>query len=151
MPEEAGSEREKRLIEFVDSIKEDVFSLDKVDLSKQVFAPELCINVKYKSDSQGLAHAMQLMPEGDACYVAFDNRKLAYGLRWYCISGDENGLGFCLPTTGTNDSSKYQYENGLFNTIAPLSSDKLFFKFGYLEEKEASEMKAKIEEIIKEK
>lgn len=150
LPLIATSERERNLLNFVESIKEDPFKLDIVDFENQIFAPELCVNIKYEKDSKGFAHSMQILPDGKAYYVSFDATKLPFGLRWYCKSNEENGLGFCLPTTGSNESTKHQYEKGYFNTIPSYSSDSFKFKFGVLQENEAKNIEEKIKKIIKE-
>ena len=88
------------------------------------------------------------MPEGDSGYVRFKTEKLPYALRWLCRTGDEDGIGIALPTTGTNRSTKYQKENHLYNTIKPGEHEELRFDFGYLDIEETKLVKQHIEEIL---
>ena len=93
---------------------------------------------------------MQVMPEGDACYVGFRTKELPYALRWYCRTGDEDGIGIALPTTGTNRSTAYQKEHGFYNTLAPHSHDYLRFDFGYLNPADANRVADHIASILEE-
>ena len=102
----------------------------------------------YKADETGWAHAMQVMPEGDACYVGFRAKELPYALRWFCRTGDEDGVGIALPTTGTNRSTAYQRAHHLYNTLAPNAHESLRFNFGYLKKDQAAEMEKHIDRIL---
>lgn len=110
--------------------------------------PELCINYRYLADEDGWAHAMQVTPEGDACYVGWDTARAPYALRWFCRTGDEDGVGIALPSTGTCHSTTYQREHGHFNTLEPGGHDRMNWWFGHLDADEASAMAAKIEKVL---
>ena len=150
-PTELGDDslRAIRIREYGKKLLEDPTLADVLDSKTQCFDPEMCINVKYESDENNWAHAMQVMPEGDACYVGFRTTELPYGLRWLCRTGDEDGIGIALPTTGTNRSTAYQKEHGYYNTLAPGAHDSLRFNFGYLRKEEAEEMERHIEDILR--
>lgn len=122
---------------------------DVLDSKTQCYDPEMCINIRYKADENGWAHAMQVMPGGDACYVGFRTAELPYALRWFCRTGDEDGIGVALPTTGTNHSTAYQRAHGLFNTIPPHEHHSLRFNFGYLDQPKAEQMEQHIHDILK--
>ena len=121
---------------------------DVLDATTQVYDPELCINYRYLADNDGWAHAMQVMPAGDACYVGWDAGRLPFALRWFCRTGDEDGVGIALPSTGTCHSSAYQRSHGQYNTLEPGGRDRLRWRFGHLEAEEARGMAAKIEDIL---
>ena len=104
--------------------------------------------MRYKADEAGWAHAMQVMPDGDACYVGFRTRELPYALRWYCRTGDEDAIGIALPTTGTNHGTAYQRAHGHYNTLQPHEKDHLRFNFGYLNAADAAHMAQHIEHIL---
>ncbi len=146
---EGDSPRAVRMREFGKKVLEDPTIVDFLDSEKQCFDPEMCINIKYEADRNGWAHAMQVMPEGDACYVGFRTRELPYALRWYCRTEDEDGIGIALPTTGTNRSTAYQREHGYYNTLAPHAHESIRFNFGYLNPKNTEAMEAHIENILK--
>ncbi|MEG2394788.1 MAG: DUF4432 domain-containing protein, partial [Ruthenibacterium sp.] len=88
------------------------------------------------------------MPDGDACYVGFRTAELPYALRWVCRTGDEDGIGIALPTTGNNMSTAYQREHGLYNTLAPHAHDSLRFNFGYLDKEHTVQTERHIAEIL---
>lgn len=149
MDENSSDIRIRKLSDYIKSIGNDYRKLDYLDFENQVFYPELCVNIKYSADESNMAHSMQVLKDGSACYVAFDRRRLPYGLRWYCKSSEENGLGFCLPTTGSNESTGKNREKGLFNTIKAYEEDNLYFKFGYISKSEADCIAYKINKILK--
>ena len=150
-PTELGddSRRAVRVREYGKKLLEDPTLADVLDSETQCFDPEMCINVKYESDEKGWGHAMQVMPDGDACYVGFRTKELPFALRWLCRTEDEDGIGIALPTTGTNRSTAYQKEHGYYNTLAPGAHEELRFDFGYLNPEQVKEMEAHIENILK--
>ena len=115
-----------------------------------MYDPELCINYRYVADEKGWARAMQVMPDGDACYVAWDTAKAPYALRWFCRTGDEDGVGIALPSTGTCHSTAYQRAHGHFNTLEPGGADTLHWWFGYLDADGAAARQADIEKTLAE-
>ena len=150
-PTELGgdSARAVHIRKYGKKLLEDPALADVLDSKTQCYDPEMCINICYESDKKGWAHAMQVMPEGDACYVGFCTNKLPYALRWFCRTADEDGVGIALPTTGTNRSTAYQKENGYYNTLPPGAHDNLRFDFGYLDKEKAQGMEYYIEDILK--
>lgn len=134
------SERAKKLEQFSKLANEDSSLIDILDSERQFLNPEYCVNIKYNSDENGFAHAIMKRPDNKSFYVSFDTENLPYGLRWFCRTGDEDGVGFCLPTTGTNHSTKVQMKNGTFNILKGKSSTHLHYYFGMLGEKETNEM-----------
>lgn len=151
-PTEIGGESERavRVREYGKKLVEDPTLADVLDSKTQCFDPEMCINIRYESDKNGWAHAMQVMPEGDACYVGFRTKELPYALRWLCRTEDEDGIGIALPTTGTNRSTAYNREHGYYNTLPAGEHASLRFNFGYLPKDKAQEMETQIETILKE-
>lgn len=149
-PTELGgnSERAVRIREFGKKLIENPTLADVLDAKTQCYDPEMCTNIQYESDEQHWGHAMQIMPDKDACYVGFRTTELKYALRWMCRTGDEDGIGIALPTTGTNLSSAYQKEHGLYNTLTPNAHESIRFNFGYLNKEEAKVMEEHIENIL---
>ena len=145
---DGDSKRAVRMREFGDQVKNDPVLLEILDLKNQCFDPEMCINIRYESDSRQWAHAMQVMPEGNACYVGFRTKELPFALRWFCCTDDEKGVGIALPTTGTNHSTAYQKENGYYNTLDFDEHDSLRFDFGYLNKTQAMKMEGHIQDIL---
>lgn len=146
---DGDSPRAVRLQKYTKLLLKDPTIADTLDSTTQCYDPEICINIQYESDENGWAHAMQVMPDGDACYVGFCTDKLPYALRWFCRTEDEDGIGIALPTTGTNRSSAYQKAHHLYNTLAPGAHESLRFNFGYLKKNEVEIMENHIEETLK--
>lgn len=145
---EGDSPRAAAIREYGKRLMENPLIGDVLDSHTQCYDPEMCTAIRYKADDCGWAHAMEVLPPGDACYVGFDTGKLPYALRWVCRTGDEEGIGIALPTTGTNHSTRYQREHGLYNNLPPHSHDKLRFDFGYLNREQALFMERRINQII---
>ena len=114
----------------------------------EAYDPELCINYRYDADELGWAHAMMVMPDGDACYVGWELEKAPWALRWFCRTGDEDGVGLALPSTGTNHSTAYQRAHGYCNTLEAGGVDVLRWRFGYLGPDEAQGMANRINAIL---
>ena len=91
---------------------------------------------------------MQVMPAGDACLVSWETELAPYALRWFCRTGDEDGVGIALPSTGTCHSTTYQREHGHFNTLEPGGTHRIAWRFGYLSAEEARRMEAHIKGIV---
>lgn len=121
---------------------------DVLDPSWQAFDPELCINYRYRADGDGWAHAMQVAPEGDACYVGWETKLAPWALRWFCRTGDEDGVGIALPSTGTCHSTAYQRAHGYVNTLEPGGHHTLRWRFGHLDAAAASDVAHKIDGIL---
>lgn len=151
VPTELGGDtsRARAIHAWSQRLVDDPCLADTLGVEGEVYDPELCINYRYLTDEKGWAHAMQVMPEGDACYVGWDTSKAPYALRWLCRTGDEDGVGIALPSTGTCHSSTYQREHGLFNTLEPHTSDQISWKFGYLNADETTDMAGRIARILR--
>jgi hypothetical protein len=145
------SERAQAIKAYGEQLAANPLLGDILDSKTQAYDPEMCLNYTYRGDEQGWAHAMQVMPEGDACYVTFRLAELPYALRWICRTGDEDGIGIALPSTGNHLGTRYQKEHGLFNTIPPQGSGTLRFNFGYLPKAEAEKVEQKIKVILEHK
>lgn len=150
VPTELGddSPRAVAIREWSRRLVEDPSLADALGHPDEVYDPELCINYRYLADEQGWAHAMQVMPDGDACYVGWDTALAPWALRWFCRTGDEDGVGIALPSTGTCHSSAYQRAHGNYNTLAPGAADVITWRFGYLDRAAADKMAAHIEDVL---
>ena len=123
---------------------------DVLDSKTQVFNPEYCVDMRYIGDENNWAHAMQVMPDGDACYIGWRRDEMPNGLRWYCRTGDEDGLGFALPTTGNHMGYIYQKQQEMYNVIDAYGKGSIQFDFGYLNKEEAIKTEEHINKILRE-
>lgn len=141
------TERVKLLSDISKDISKNPQITNTIDEKTRLLNPEYCINIKYKSDKKGMAHSIMELPNKESYYVSFNNEILPFGLRWFCRTGDEDGIGFCCPTTGNNRSTKYQREHGYFNTLKHNEEHNINYIFGILNAEETEKMKKEIENI----
>lgn len=130
------ADRAARLDEYTDRLIADPAVGDLLDAESQCYDPELCCCMNCCSDEKGWAHAMQVMPDGRSCYVRFETKYLPNALRWTARTGDEDALGFALPTTGNHLGRAYAIQNNLRREIPAHDQITLRFDFGLLTRKE---------------
>ncbi len=148
--EDIEAARAERLDKYTTRLQTDPSIGDLIDGNSQVYDPELCSCARYSADEAGWAHSMQLLPDGRACYVRFNTAYLPNALRWTARTGDEDALGFALPTTGNHLGRAYAVKHKLRKEIAPHSSLVLRYDFGFLQPEEALEKEKLIKRIISE-
>lgn len=142
------SPRAVAIREYDDRLAEDPTIADVLDSTTQVYDPEICINYRYEADANGWAHSLMVLPEGGSCYVSWETAKAPFALRWFCRTGDEDGVGVALPSTGTNRSTTYQRSHGHFNTLEPGGTDVLRWRFGMLDVAQTAEVERHIAETL---
>lgn len=86
--------------------------MDTVDGSTQSYAPEIVFTCKYFADRDGVAHTMQLLPDGYAHYVAHRPDELPFGVRWISRTEDEDAMGMVLPATAEHLGRLYCRKQG---------------------------------------
>lgn len=118
-----------------------------VDPSTQIYNPEIVFAIKYMADKDGYAHSMQVMPDGNACYVAFKPEQLPIGVRWIARTGDEDAMGLVLPATAEHKGLANAKENGWMKTIDPGKSVTMTMKVGYLDKMGTESMESSIKAI----
>ncbi len=137
-----------RLDEFTTALENDPTAGDTIDFKTQCYDPELCVSMRYTADERGRAHAMQLRPDGTACYVGFMTSGLPYGLRWFSWTGEELSCGFALPNTGNHMGRAYAKEHGLRRRLGGGEEATLRYSFGKLDAPEAAAMEAEIARLL---
>lgn len=150
VPTELGgdSERARAIRRVSERLVADPTLADELSDELAVVDPELCVNYRYLADADGWAHAMMVLPDGSACYVSWDAALAPYALRWFCRTGDEDGVGIALPSTGTCHSTTYQREHGHFNTLESGRTDHLRWCFGLLDQDGARRVGERIDEVL---
>ncbi len=142
------SERAKKLNKYREALKSNLELADVLDSKTQCYDPEMCTAIKYIPDRKGWAHSMMVLPQGDGVFVKFRTKELPNALRWVCRTGDEDGIGFALPTIGDSRSTASHFKRGLFNTLLAHTHDELRFDFGYLNQDETKAEEKYIETIL---
>jgi len=62
-----------------------------------LYDPEVVMAIKYHSDENGIAHSLQVHPDGYAHYVAHKPGQLDQALRWIARNPNHDAMGLVLP------------------------------------------------------
>lgn len=133
---------------YMKRVAEDPSVHDSVDSGTQVYNPEIVMTIRYLADGEGYAHAMQVLPDGGACYVAFRPEELPYGLRWIARTGDEDALGLVLPATAEHLGLNHARRNGQIKMLDAHEKMTVHMKVGYLEGRDAAAVHSRIDSIL---
>ncbi len=139
-----GYPKEKETNEYIDRLLKDASIMDKIDKTTQSYAPEIVFTCKYESDENGVAHTMQILPDGYSCYVAHRPEELPFGVRWIARTDDEDALGMVLPATAEHKGYLYCKERGYEKYVNPGETVKFHMTTGLLAPEETQIMKNKI-------
>ena len=113
---------------------------------QSIYDPEICFSISYKSDENQRAYTLQYTEDG-ACYVNHPADVLPVGVRWVSRTGNEDSMGMVLPATAEPNGYLYAKEHGQIKTLGGNETLEFTIETGYLERKEADEIKAKIATI----
>lgn len=136
-------EQAEKLRTYMDQVEQAPALHHKVGAEGQIYDPEICFTVRYKGDESNRAYTLQYTEEG-ACYVSHPVDVLPLAIRWISRTGDEDSMGMVLPATAEHLGYTYAKKNGQIKILP--GNEKLEFSIeaGYLEAKEAQEVKEKI-------
>ena len=109
-----------------------------------LYDPEVVISIKYKADNDGVAHSLQIRPDGFADYVAHKPSQLPKALRWIARNPDQDALGLVLPATSGNNGYLAEKAEGNFIALSPGSSICFNLRAGILTPEETGKVKEKI-------
>ncbi len=137
------------LLGYMDSIAAQPALHHTVDAATQSYDPEIVMALRYRADAQGDAHCLQVLPQGDACYVSFRPQELPVGLRWIARTGDEDAMGMLLPATGDHKGLTHARVQGLMRSIPAHGSVSIHMSAGYLPRADAQRMQARIADLLR--
>lgn len=112
------------------------------------FDPEVVFFVDYQTDAAGWAHSMQLHPDGAADFISHRPEQLDHGVRWISRTADQDCLGIILPATAEPEGYSAEKAKGNLKLIPPGGVWRCDMAVGALSPGEASEMAARIEQIL---
>lgn len=139
-------EQRNRLTNYIDRIDDDYTIHHKVGDENQVYDPELCFLIDYKSDDNNRTYTMQYTEDG-ACYVSHDTKVLPVGVRWISRTLDEDSMGMILPSTSEHLGYRNAKEKGQVKILGPMEKVEFLIEAGWLLKEKADEVRDKIESL----
>lgn len=146
--DDVPQEQKKALLAYMDAVQQNVTLHHKIGEKEQLYDPEICFAVKYKTDKDGRAYTLQMMDDG-AYYVSHPAKILPTGIRWIARTGDEDALGMVLPATGEHLGYENARKRGEIKILPPMGKISFTIEAGYLDKEYAENIKEKIEIIRK--
>ena len=83
---------------FITQLAEDPLPHHQFDPSL-AFDPEVVFSIDMLADSEGVAHAIQLHPDGSAYCIGYRPDPAPICMRWMCRTPDQDGLGLAFPAS----------------------------------------------------
>ena len=108
-----------------------------------LYDPQAVLTIKYHADEAGLAHSLQIHPDGYAHYVSHRPDQLAQVLRWIARSPDQDAMGLALPAIMAGDKA----ESGSITTLAAEGRMRFDMQMGLLNPAETKVIEQKISAI----
>jgi len=133
-------------IDFLKRLKENP-SLHHIMDPAALFDPEAVMTIDYDSDEEGLAHSLQVHPDGTADYVAHIPNQLNQSLRWIARTPNEDALGLVLPANSGNGGYLAEKAAGNVKSLAAGEEAKFDLRMGLLNAAEADDMLRKVKNI----
>ncbi len=130
-------------VEFLDQLERqpDAHHLLAPDLA---FDPEVVFFIDYLTDDAGLAHSLQIHPDGAADYVIHRPAQLDHGVRWICRTADQDALGLVLPATAEPEGYTAEKAKGNLKTVEGGGRWRCEMTIGALTAEEAGVVEARI-------
>jgi Domain of unknown function (DUF4432) len=124
-------------------------AVHRVFTSGQSIDPELVMGLTFKSDAEGLAHSMQILPDGSADFISHRPSELPQGVRWITRTANQDALGLYLPGTAAADGYTAEKAKGHLVSVAAGQTFKCGYEFGALNAKDADALKRHCETTLK--
>ena len=131
---------------FLQKLKENPAIHHHID-PKALYDPEVVMSIQYKADNEGMAHSMQIHPDGYADYVAHRPLQLPKALRWIARNPNEDAMGLVLPATSGNNGYLAEKAAGNYITLLAGGSTRFDLRVGLLTPEESRKMSTKIDSI----
>jgi hypothetical protein len=117
--------------------------------AEALFDPEVVAKIRYKADENGMAHSVQVHPDGYADYAGHNITQLDQALRWIARTPDQDAMGLVLPSNTGNGGYLAEKSAGNIKTVAPGETVCFNLKVGLLSPNETEVMIQKIQDIKK--
>jgi hypothetical protein len=136
-----------RLMEFLKRLEANP-SLHHVLAPDLCFDPEIVFTIRYRADSEGWAHSMQVHPDGWASYIRHRPQELDYGIRWIARNADQDALGLVLPATAEHKGHAAAKAKGQLRSVRGGDTVEFHAEAGLLRAEEAKAMETRIGRIL---
>ncbi|MDW7656646.1 MAG: DUF4432 family protein [Bacillota bacterium] len=151
VPDSLPSQDADNLRRYIEAINRDPSVHHHIDPQNQYYDPEIVMTLHYSADNDGYGHTLQVLPDGEAFYVAHRVHELPLVLRWIARTIDEDALGMALPATAEHHGRTKAGQDGQIKTLAGGSSVTMSMRVGYLDAAAAAAVQDKVGRILKEK
>lgn len=135
---------EQDYVDFIETLAGDPTQHHKL-APEIAFNPEVVFQIDALSDQDGLFHAMQRHPDGQADFIAYRPDTAPVTMRWICRMGDQEGLGIAFPATAGVEGYNIEKSKGLVHQIEGGGSWVIDMTMGTLDANEAGAMAAHID------
>ncbi|MBO5060373.1 MAG: DUF4432 family protein [Clostridia bacterium] len=148
IPDDIPNEQKTRLTEYFDALEKNPAVHNEVGGDGQIYNPEICFLLDYKSDENNRAYTLQYTDDG-ACYVSHDANILPVGVRWISRTGDEDSMGMILPSTAEHLGYRNAQEKGQIKFLGPMEKISFYTEAGWVDKEKADRVKEQIEAMNK--
>ena len=136
----------ERFKEFLHALQKDPALHHRLD-PDALYDPEVVMAIQYKADADGMAHSMQVHPDGCADYVGHRPSQLDQALRWIARTPDQDALGLVLPANTGNGGFLAEKAAGNIQKLAAGKTARFDLRVGLLSPEEVKRMNGKIKAI----
>jgi len=104
------------------------------------YDPEVVMFIDYQADENGIAHSLQIHPDGYAHYATHKPSQLNRAIRWIARTPDHDALGLVLPANSGTAGYLAEKKAGKIQTIAARGEVFFDMQMGLLESVETTDV-----------
>ena len=111
--------------------------------------PELVMGLDYQAGADGLAHSLQIHPDGTSDVVSHRPAELPRAVRWMTRTGDQDAMGLVLPSTAEADGYTAEKAKGNVKSLAFQEEWLCRLSFGAMDKAQTAALRSQVEAIRK--
>lgn len=111
--------------------------------------PELVMGLDYLGGADGLAHSLQVHPDGTSDVLSHRPAELPRAVRWMTRTGDQDAMGLALPSTAEADGFTAEKAKGNVISLAFQQEWRCSYSFGALDKLQTEALQSQIAAIRK--
>lgn len=131
---------------FIEKLAADPLPHHRMDPAL-AFDPEVVFSIDMIADGDGVAHAMQIHPDGSADYIGFRPDQAPICTRWVCRTPDQDGLGIAFPATAEVEGYTAEKAKGHVIELAGGATWNIDIAMGLLTVAEAAGVRDRIDAV----